>query len=95
MATLIFSNEELDDIIKIVKSLQETGLLIKDFSQTIKNESKEQKRGFLGTLLNTLAASLLDSVLADKVVKKQVKKQIEQVRFLMPSHFLTNFEIQK
>ena len=49
--TLIISNEEMNDIMKIVKSLEESGLLIKDVSKTIKNEAKEQKVGmFLGTL---------------------------------------------
>ena len=41
--TLIISNEEMNDIIEIVKSLEESGLLIKGFNQTIKNKAKEQK----------------------------------------------------
>ena len=41
--TLIISNEEMDDIMKIVKSLEEPGLLIKGVSEIIKNEAKEQK----------------------------------------------------
>ena len=44
----------MNDIIKIIKSLDESGLLIKGVSQTIKNEAKEQKRGFLSMLLSTL-----------------------------------------
>ena len=49
--TLIISNEEMNDIMKIVKSLEESGLLIKDVSKTIKNEAKEQNVGMLlGTL---------------------------------------------
>ena len=55
---LIFSNEEMEDIMKIVKPLEESGLLIKGISETIKNKTKEQKRGFLSMLLGTLAASL-------------------------------------
>ena len=51
---------------KIVKSLEECGLLIKGVSETIENESKEQKGGFLGMLLSTLAASLLWNMLAGK-----------------------------
>ena len=51
--TLIISNEELDDIMKIVKSLEDSGLLIKGVSETIKNDAKEQKRGFLSMLLGT------------------------------------------
>ena len=48
MTTLIISNEEMNDIMKIIKSLEESGLLIKSVSETIKNETKEQKGGFLG-----------------------------------------------
>ena len=51
--TLIISNEEMDDIMKIVKSLEDSGLLIKGISETIKNDAKEQKRGFLSMLLGT------------------------------------------
>ena len=58
MTTLIISNEETNDIMKIVKSLEESGLLIKIVSKTIKNEAKEEKRGFFGMLLGTLGASL-------------------------------------
>ena len=50
MTTLIISNEEINDIVKIVKSLEEFGLLMKGASKTIKNETKDQKDGFLGTL---------------------------------------------
>ena len=58
--TLITSNEEMNDIIKIVKSVEDSGLLIKGVSETIKNEEKEQKRGFLG------GASLLGNLLTGK-----------------------------
>ena len=43
MTTLIISNEEMNNIMKIVKSLEESVLLIKSISKTIKNEAKEQK----------------------------------------------------
>ena len=49
MTTLIVSNENLNDVMKIVKSLEESGLLIKDVSETIKNEAKKQKGGFLSS----------------------------------------------
>ena len=45
--TLKISNEEINDIIKIVQSLEESGLLMKGVTETIKNEAKEQKGGFL------------------------------------------------
>ena len=44
--TLTISNEEMNDIMKIVKSLEESDLLIKDFSETIQNEAKNKKEGF-------------------------------------------------
>ena len=57
-AILIISNEEMNDIMKTIKSFEESGLLIKGTSETIKNEIKEQKGGFLGMLLDTVGASL-------------------------------------
>ena len=65
---LIISNDEMKDIIKIVKSLEDSGSLFKRVSETIQNEAKEQKRGFLNMLLGTLGASLLGNVLAGKEV---------------------------
>ena len=64
--TLIISNEEINDIMNIFKSLEESGLLIKDVSQTIKNEAKEQKGGFLGMLLGTVSAIILGHLLTGK-----------------------------
>ena len=58
----------MENISKIVKSLKKSGLLIKTISETIKNETKEQKGGFLSMLLGILAASILGNVLAGKVV---------------------------
>ena len=51
--------EERNDIMKIVKSLKESGLLIKGFAETIKNEAKELKVGFLNMLLGKLGASFI------------------------------------
>ena len=45
--TLIISNDEMKDIIKIVKSLEDSGLLLKGVNETIQNEAKEQKEDFL------------------------------------------------
>ena len=53
-------------MMKIVKSLEESGLLIEGFSETIKTEVKEQTVGFLSILLVTLVASLLGSLLTGK-----------------------------
>ena len=64
--TLIISNEEMNDIMKIVTSLEKSGLLIKSVSQTIKNEAKEQKGGFLGMILGTIGANLSGNLLTGK-----------------------------
>ena len=56
--TLIISNEESNDIMKIVQALEESNILLKGVTKTIKNEIKEQKGGFIGMLLVTLGASL-------------------------------------
>ena len=58
MATFISSNEEMDDIMTKVKSVEEFGLLIKAVIKAIKNEVKEEKGGILGKLLGTLGANL-------------------------------------
>ena len=66
--TLIVSNEEMNynDIMKIAKSLEKSGLLIKDVSQTIKNAAIEQKGWFLGMLEDMLGASFLGNLLTGK-----------------------------
>ena len=65
--SLIISNEEINDIMKAIKLfLDESGLLIKNVSDTVKNEAKEQKVGFLGMLLSTSGASLLVNLLTGK-----------------------------
>ena len=73
--TLIISNDEMEDIIRIVKSLEDSGLLIKGVTETVQNEVKEQKGGFLSMLLSTLDANLLGSILADKGVKTTSQRQ--------------------
>ena len=57
--TLIISNDEMEDIMKIVKSLEDSGLLLKEVSGRFQNKTKEQKGGFLSMFLGTLGASLL------------------------------------
>ena len=64
--TLIISNEETNDIFKIVKSLEESDLLIKSISKTIKNKAKEQNGGFLSMLWGILGASTFRNLLTGK-----------------------------
>ena len=56
----------MEDIMKIVESLEDSGSLIKGVSETIKNEAKEQKGGIIGMLLGTLGATLLGNLLTGK-----------------------------
>ena len=70
--TLIISNDELNDILKIVKSLEDSGLLLKGVSETIQHEAKEQRGGFLSMLLGTLGASLLGDTLSKGLSGKGV-----------------------
>ena len=76
ITTLISSNEEMEDIMKVVKSVEESGLIIKGISETIKDETKEQKGGFFSILLGTLGASLLGSALTRKWVIRPGKDTI-------------------
>ena len=71
MITLIISNDEMNDIVKIVKSLEDAIETIKTIvSETIENEVKEQKGGFLSMLLDILGASLLGNLLTGKGLKR-------------------------
>ena len=70
---LIISNDEIEDIIKIVKSLEDSGLLLKGVTETVQNEVKEQKGGFLSMLLGTLGASLLGNLLTGRGIYRAGK----------------------
>ena len=73
--TLIISNDEIEDITKIVKSLEDSGLLLEGVTETVQNEVKEQKGGFLSTLLGTLGSSLLGNILTGKIINRAGKGQ--------------------
>ena len=60
----------MEDIIKIVKYLEDSGLLLKGVCETVQNNVKEQKEGFLSMLIGTLGASLLGNVLTVKEINK-------------------------
>ena len=72
----MISNEEMNDIMKIVKPLEKAGLLIKGVSETIKNKAKEQKGGFLSMLLGAVGANLLGNLLAGKFTIRAAKGTI-------------------
>ena len=88
---------------KIVKSLEDSGLLLKRINETIQNEAKKQKGGFLRMLLGTSDASLLGNMLAGKGINRSgygnkgggIIRSGYGSKFLILPHPLTNFEIQK
>ena len=78
---LFISNEDMDDIIKIVKSLEDSGVLI-GATETAKHEIKKQEDGSLGAMMATMAASLIQPVvsslinaISEREVKKTEKRQ--------------------
>ena len=70
--TLIISNDEMDDILKIVKSLEDSIVLLKGVSETIQHDAKEQRGGFRSMLLGTLGAYLLGDILSKGLSGKGV-----------------------
>ena len=72
-ATLIKSNDEIDSIIKIIKSLEDSGLLLEEVTKTVQNEVKEQNGGFFSMLISTLCASILGNLLTRKEIYRAGK----------------------
>ena len=73
MTTLIISNNETEDIIEMVKSLEDSGSLLTGVTETVQNEIKEQKGGFFSMLLSTLGESLLGNLLTGKRINRAGK----------------------
>ena len=101
---LIIEQEVMNDIMKIIKALENSGILLKGVSKTIKNETKEQRGGFLSMLLGTLGASLLGNLLTgekgivragDGIVRAGSGSKKKQLNLLLPFHPLTNIEISE
>ena len=103
--TLIISNLKMNDVMEMVKSIEESGLFIRGISKSIKNEATEQKVGFPSMLLGTLDTRLLGNLLTGKCKIRGGEGAIatshkggtikSRPGFLMRPHLLTNFEIQK
>ena len=68
--TLIISNEEMNDIMKIIQALEDSDILLKGVTKAIKNQTNEEKGGFLSMLLGTLGASSLRNLLTGKGILK-------------------------
>ena len=94
--TLVISNEEMNHIMKIVQALEDSGILLKGVTKTIKNETKEQNGGFLSLLLGTLGASLLGDLLTKNLSGKGTIRAGEGIKkaLILPL-LLTNFEIKE
>ena len=75
MTTILISNKEMKDIIKIVKSLKESSIFVGDVSETIENEAKQQKGGFLSMLFGILSTSFTGSLLTDKGMKVKIPRR--------------------
>ena len=98
---LVIEQKDMNDIIKIIEALENSGILLKGVTKTIENETKEQRGGFLSMLLGILGASLLGNLITggkgivragEGVIRagEGVKKKLN---LLLPFHPLTNFEI--
>ena len=98
---LIIENKDMNDILKIIEALENSGILLKRVTKTIENETKEQRGGFLMMLLGTLGASLLGNLLSggkeivragEGIVRAGEGVKKKQKFNLMPFHPLANFE---
>ena len=74
--TLIVSNDEMEDISKIVKLLQDSGTVLKGVSDTIKDQTKHQRGRFLAMLLGTLGSALLTDILLGKKRQRSYKSRL-------------------
>ena len=100
---LLIEQEDLNDIIKIIEALKNSGILLKGVTKTIENEAKEQRGGFLSMLLGTLGASLLGNLLSGKgmmragegIVRAGEGSKKKKLNSLLPFHPLTNIEINE
>ena len=100
---LIIEEENMQDIIKIIKELKNSDILLKGVSKTIENEIKEQRGGFLSMLMGTLGASLLGDLLTGKgiiragdgIVRAGEGSKKNKLNSLLPFHPLTNIEISE
>ena len=76
--TLIISNDDMQDLLKIVKPSEDSGILLDRITETAKNKFKEQKGGFLSMFLGTLGASLLGDLLTKNLSGKGVIRAGEE-----------------
>ena len=99
---LIIKQEDMNDIMKIIEGLENSGILLKAVSKTIENETKEQRDGILSMLFGTLGASLLGNLLTGKGMMRAGEGIVRAgggakkiLNSLLPFHPLTNIEISE
>ena len=100
---LIIEQEDMNDIMKIIETLENSGILLKGISKTIENETKEQRGGFLSILLGKLGASLLGDLItggkgmmrAGEGIVRAGEGSKKTLNSLLPFHLLTNIEINE
>ena len=92
----------MNDIMKIIEVLENSGILLKGVRKSIENETKEQRGGFLSMLLETLGASLLCNLLTGKGIMRAGDGIVragegskKKLNSLLPFHPLTNIEINE
>ena len=100
---LIIEQDNMNDIMKNIEALENSGILLKGVSKTIENETKEQRGGFLSMLLGTLGASLLGNLStggkgmmrASEGIVRAGEGAIKNLNSLLPFYPLTNIEISE
>ena len=108
---LIIEQEDMNDIMKSIEALENSGILVKGVSKAIENETKERIGGFLSMLLGTLGASLLSNLLTggkgimragdgivragDGIVRASKESKKNPLDLLLPFHPLTNIEVSE
>ena len=97
---LIIEQEDMNDIMKIIEALENSGILLKEVKKTIENETKEQRRGFLSMLHGTLGTSLLSGKgmmrAGEGIVRAgEGSRSKKKLNSLLPFHPLTNIEINE
>ena len=85
----------MEDILKIVRSLEDSGLSLKAVSETIQNEAKEQRGGFLSMLLGTLGASLLGDMFFGIKIKGVILDQEEGEGAIRPGYGSKRYLLKK
>ena len=103
---LIIEQEDMNDIMKIIEVLENSGIFLKGVSKTIENETKEQRGGFFSMLLGILGASLFGNLLTGGKGMMRAGEGIaragegsgskkKKLNSLLPFHPLTNIEISE